>query len=313
MICCTVSNSGKSTLDQFNPDVTIIDEAGQAGEYDTVVAINKGSSRVVLFGDQCQLLPICISQNTELMKSMLAKVWNRSPELTHTLGIQYRMHPQIANFTNKYFYNNKIKNGVSAESRKSDVKLFSQSPIMIIGHNQMESRYENSYFSEHEAFLIGLVMSQFPESELKNVGVITPFRPQLRILEESLGHLTAKGLEVKVLDGYQGGEKDYIIISFVRSNPDQHIGYLSNTNRTNVALTRAKKGMVIVGNIDTMMSTMNDSPWRYFVEYCQDEIPQAVLTEAEFLQRIQKESGSNRRINENDFHFNLSVLGVEKE
>lgn len=70
---------------------------------------------------------------------------------------------------------------------------------------------------------------------------------------------------MKVLDGYQGNEKDYIIISFVRSNYSKHVGYLSLTNRTNVALTRARKGMIIVGNLETLRSDLNNSPWKKLV------------------------------------------------
>lgn len=104
MICSTVSCSGKYALSSFVPDLTIIDEAGQASEADTIIAMNKGS-RVVLVGDQCQLLPVCTSQNPDLMKSMLAKVHFKSPELSSMLKIQYRMHPVLAEFTNKEFYN----------------------------------------------------------------------------------------------------------------------------------------------------------------------------------------------------------------
>lgn len=154
LLCCTVLSSGKAAIRDFKPDVTIIDEAGQASETETIVAMNKGSKRVILIGDQSQLLPVCMSQNPELQKTLLGRIWTKSPELTSFLNVQYRMHPDIANFTNKVFYDNKIINGVTAENRSSNILLFKQHPLLIVHHKERESQYMKSYYSHHEIHLI---------------------------------------------------------------------------------------------------------------------------------------------------------------
>jgi superfamily I DNA and/or RNA helicase len=122
----------------------------------------------------------------------------------------------------------------------------------------LENGNKKNYVNYHEVYIVKEYLKHFPYEELKNVGIITPYGQQLKIFQkEFAAEIKDFGLTVKTCDGFQGGEKDYIFISLVRSNLEGNIGFCGEENRINVSITRARRGMMIVGNSLTFLKNVN--------------------------------------------------------
>jgi superfamily I DNA and/or RNA helicase len=205
------------------------------------------------------------------------------------LNTQYRMHPSISAFPSKEFYNTALKNGTVSDtgvvqsnlspprsqhlSRRTS-KLTGQVPsVLFIHHDHWETAHDRSRANFQEmriaiAILEDLLISN-PEMKGKDIGIIAPYVAQIRMLDsilktdpgweelfrERLGDLRAlqmKEIEVKTVDGFEGREKEVIIFSTVRNNPWGRIGFLADRRRMNVALTRAKRALFVLGSMTTL-------------------------------------------------------------
>lgn len=243
----------------------VIDEAGQALEPACWIPILR-AKKLVMAGDHCQLPPTIKSAEAakELSKTLLEKAVALHPEAVVLLQEQYRMHQTIMGFSSKEFYDEKlIANGWVAHHL-----LFpDDQPLLFIdtaGCGFEEKLEGTSLSNPEEAGLLlkhlnNLVMKLKADgvSPFPSIAVISPYRHQVELLKEqatSFPELTAfsNNISVNTIDSFQGQERDAVYISMTRSNTDSTIGFLSDVRRMNVAMTRARKKLVVIGDSATL-------------------------------------------------------------
>ncbi|KAH9376504.1 hypothetical protein HPB48_006589 [Haemaphysalis longicornis] len=264
VICCTCVGAGDPRLARFKFHSILIDESMQATEPECMVPVVLGAKQLILVGDHCQLGPVVMCK-----KAARAGLSQSLFERLVVLGIrplrlevQYRMHPQLAQFPSNFFYEGSLQNGVFADERRMRGLDFPwpqpERPMLFYACQGQEEMAGSgtSYLNRTEAALVEKICTRFLRSGVKpqQVGVITPYEGQRAYLVQHMqfqGALHAKlyqEIEVASVDAFQGREKDLIVMSCVRSNEHQGIGFLNDPRRLNVALTRARYGLIIVGN-----------------------------------------------------------------
>lgn len=287
VICCTPVASTNRALAKKTFDTLFFDEASQALEAISWIPLLK-CKRVIFSGDHFQLPPVVKSIKAKqegldnTMLDRLSKYENVSSLLTR----QYRMHQHIMQFSNAYFYNNELEADATVKdtvlSLNEDIEILNI-PIELIdtagcSFDELQNPETLSLSNKGEADLLfkhlELLLQQYQYSGAKekiSVGIISPYKEQIELLKESLlqfdySNYPVSELAVKTIDGFQGEERDVIYISLVRSNEHSEIGFLSDIRRMNVALTRAKKKLVVI--MDT--ATIGNHPfYKAFVEYCE--------------------------------------------
>ncbi|KAF9761885.1 DNA polymerase alpha-associated DNA helicase A, partial [Nosema granulosis] len=160
---------------------------------------------------------------------------------TYLLDVQYRMCERLIGFSNETFYNNKIKSFI-----KDSHFVIQDTPCVFVDTKAagfFENVVKKSKSNVGEAELVEKIITYIKSDD---IGVISPYSSQVLLLKERL-----LSIEVASIDGFQGREKEFIIISLVRSNDKGYFGFLDNFKRLNVAVTRCKKGLIVVGNSDT--------------------------------------------------------------
>ncbi len=223
-----------------------------------------GCKQVVLVGDHKQLGPVIM--NKKAAKAGLNQsLFERLVKLSFVpirLNVQYRMHPCLSEFPSNMFYEGSLQNGVTTQSRiRKDVDFpwpVADTPMMFWSNlgNEEISASGTSYLNRTEASNVEKVVTRFFKAGVKpaDIGVITPYEGQRSYIVSTMQNTgtfkkeSYKEVEVASVDAFQGREKDFIVLSCVRSNDNQGIGFLSDPRRLNVALTRAKYGLVILGN-----------------------------------------------------------------
>ena len=271
VICCTLVGSSHPVLRGRKFKTVFIDEAAQALEPACWIPILK-SARVILAGDHCQLPPTIKSAEAAkngLSKTLFEKGIQKHPDLSTMLRVQYRMHQDIMQFSSHYFYRDEL---IAQDSVKSEKLRPHQSPVEFIdtagcGFSEAQDPESLSRFNQEEAqLLIRLTEKLIEEVGLEEwteqnitMGIITPYRAQvdyLHKLAESSPTLEPlhKLITINTVDAFQGQERDVIVISFVRSNDKGEVGFLSDIRRTNVAMTRARKKLIMVGDSATLGS-----------------------------------------------------------
>lgn len=231
-----------------NFDVVIIDEAGQSTENSCLVPITK-AKKVILIGDHKQLPPTILSKEAKdleisLFERMIGKV--RSV----LLDTSYRMLPVLTDFSSQEFYNGELHSAVKNDSSYYE-GFEHDKEIIFINVNSHEEKHgdQSSYFNSKEQDKIFDLVVSYPKTKIKgeDIGIISPYLEQVRQLSRKF-----MGFEIKTVDGFQGREKPIIIISLVRSNKKGNLGFLTDYRRLNVAITRAQKQLVILGNAKTL-------------------------------------------------------------
>ncbi|MBU2912890.1 MULTISPECIES: AAA domain-containing protein [Reichenbachiella] len=268
VIACTLVGSTNSYIKGMSFGTVFIDEAAQAMEAATWIPILK-AQRVIFAGDHCQLPPTIKSYEAAkkgLEVTLFEKAIDRN-EADVMLSIQYRMHEQIMNFSSRTFY----KNNLTADAMVKDWKVFGEDSVVEFIDTAGCAFYEavdketRSSFNEEEADIVmkhlieylGSLDSMERQEDLESVGIISPYKAQTALLSEKLlasglAPDTAKKVQVNTVDSFQGQERDVIYISLVRSNDKGEIGFLKDTRRMNVALTRARKKLVVIGDSATI-------------------------------------------------------------
>jgi len=302
-ITCTLVGAASSVLERYKFRTCIIDEAAQALEAATWIPIIK-CSRVVLAGDPFQLPPTVKSLDAArkgLSKTLIERCLETLPRQVHLLDVQYRMHRAIMNFSNQYFYDGALKAHESVGERRLLVlepggdTLTVFEPVVFIdtagtgfeekinrSTGKDSARYQSKYNPE-EALLVRehllKLMEKFPDAATRpSVGILSPYREQVNHLEEiiredadlaplfSVPVAVGERGAINTIDGFQGQERDIIYISLVRSNAKHEIGFLSDYRRMNVAMTRARKLLVVIGD----SATIGKNPfYAQFLEYCE--------------------------------------------
>jgi ATP-dependent RNA/DNA helicase IGHMBP2 len=284
VVACTLVGAANSALKGMSFPIVFIDEAAQGLEAATWIPIQK-AAKVVMAGDHCQLPPTIKSYEAGkngLSETLFEKVIKRKPEASKMLSLQYRMPGLIMGFSSKYFYHN----GLKAAENTLHHFLTPDEPVLEFidtagsGFTELQEEESLSTFNLEEArfslrYLENL-LKRIGIAEIKtkqwNIGLIAPYRAQVRrfneLVFESYEFPNLRSfselLTIDSIDGFQGHERDIIVISLVRSNAKGEIGFLSDTRRMNVALTRAKRKLIVVGD----SSTLSNHPfYNAFLDY----------------------------------------------
>ncbi|KAH0794228.1 regulator of nonsense transcripts 1 [Histomonas meleagridis] len=295
VVTCTCDTAGSRRLKDLKFPVVIIDESTQTVEPKLLIPILHGCKQVVLVGDHMQLGPNISSPKAlraGLSVSMVQRLVQLGMKPVRLLK-QYRMHPSLAEFPSNYFYGGILQNGVSAHDRTPLRPCFPfpqpNIPMFFYNSNGEEEQSDNgaSYINRLEAYLVSQIISKLCHAGVdpNQIGVITPYAGQRFYLKQFLstaGDLPMElysYIEVASVDSFQGGERDYIIFSCVRNNKST-IGFLKDPRRLNVALTRARKGLMIIGSAKCLSM---DISWYALIKHFQER---QVLVEGNDINRL---------------------------
>lgn len=267
VIACTLVGSYDIHLKGKRFQTVIIDEAGQGLEPATWIPILK-ADRVIFSGDPMQLPPTVRSRRAAKMgfeTTLIEKCIERQAEAVQLLNVQYRMNQEIMQFSSDQFYGGEL----SSSDTIAKAKLGEESVIEWIdtagcGYEESSAEKSGSRTNPGEAELLKKHLNQLllTFGDQLDVGIISPYRAQVELIKEMIE--PKENLVIQTIDGFQGQEKDVIYISLVRSNAEGNIGFLSDRRRMNVAMTRAKKKLVIIGDSATIG---NDSFYNAFLDY----------------------------------------------
>lgn len=279
VIICTLVASANSVLDGRKFRTVVIDEAAQALEPAAWIPILK-ASRVILAGDPFQLPPTVKSQEAKkggFDKTLLEKCLIRLPSVNF-LDVQYRMNAAIMGFSNRWFYDNLLRAHPSVIDRQMPV-LHDEKAIVFIdtagcGFDEKVHPENKSRFNPEEFYVVRehlyAFLQLFPY-EKPSIGLLSPYREQVVWMKNDLENdeiLRGENLTAQTIDGFQGQERDVMYISLVRSNTKSEIGFLTDYRRMNVAMTRARMKLVVVGDSGTIG---NDKFYKAFLEYVETE------------------------------------------
>ena len=272
VIASTLVGSANHVLSGQKYTTLFIDEAAQALEAACWIAM-KRASRVVLAGDHCQLPPTVKSfeaMRGGLAKTLMERIVEKKPEVVTLLKMQYRMNERIMRFSSDWFYGGMVEPAPEVKHRGI---LDYDEPMVWIDTSGTEA-YEQfvgesfGRINKREARLTLDTLQTYFEKigkerileESIDVGIISPYRAQVQYLRQLIKQSDffrpyRKLIAVNTVDGFQGQERDIVFISLVRSNQEGQIGFLSDLRRMNVAITRARMKLVIMGNAETLGHT----------------------------------------------------------
>jgi ATP-dependent RNA/DNA helicase IGHMBP2 len=228
-------------------DTVIIDEAGQCLE-PLAWCIFPYAEHIILAGDHLQLPPTVLSEEAIRIgfnRSILEVCYGKFPDV-HLLDTQYRMRRSIAEFSNNYFYEGKIKTIQELEDKGTHLYFYDTAGT---GFEESSGSDGHSLANQGEADLVLKLIEQ-ETLKAEETAVISPYSGQIALLRETL----PTAIRVSTIDSFQGQEMRNIIISLVRSNADGTIGFLKDHRRMNVAMTRAKENLFIIGDSSTISS-----------------------------------------------------------
>ena len=265
VVACTLVASRNEEIRGRHFEYVVIDEAGQALDPAMCIPLQR-AERVILAGDPYQLPPTVIDQQAAQMAlstTMLDRVIKAHPEAVTLLTEQYRMNHVIMSYSNATFYEGKVTSHPSVEDRTiPDGAPLAESLVIIdtSGRGWEETPGEGAEslanIGEAEcALALYDELTSHDEHQTWSVGIISPYRGQVRRINSMLTDEQRSRvalLDVDTVDSFQGSECDAIIISLVRSNDDQEIGFLKDIRRMNVAITRARKKLIIIGDGSTI-------------------------------------------------------------
>ena len=321
IVFSTLSSTGLKILAENHFSVCLIDEAAQSTEISTLIPLKLGCDQCILCGDPQQLSAVVhckngIGSNMLYHRSLFERL-QRGGHDVHFLFYQYRMHPLICSFPSKYFYEGKLKNGLALEKfRKPYHKYNEYSPLVFYDlPSSQETLTEKtlSYQNENEAnycinLLIDLLITFPNDISIDQVGIISMYADQVKLLRHKYDsvlvpylaksyHQTsqfkartnnihvASSNVIRTVDGFQGQEKDVIILSTVRGDADSEekgIGFIHDRQRMNVALTRAKYALLVVGR-KTSLDT--SEMWCDFIAHVQQNGKYIMVDETKIKSR----------------------------
>jgi ATP-dependent RNA/DNA helicase IGHMBP2 len=267
VVLATLVGANHYTVRNLKYNTVVIDEAGQALEPACWIPILK-AKKVILAGDHCQLSPTVKSNEAArkgLSRTLLEKCVALHPEAVTLLEEQYRMHATIMGYSSSVFYEEKLK----AHASVAEHLLFSEDmPLAFVdtagcGFDEKvegtstTNPEEAAFLFKHLTQLVQSLSAHYGKDNFPSIAIISPYKQQINLLKEQLLHapdLQAYGdrIAVNTIDSFQGQERDIVYISMTRSNTENNIGFLSDIRRMNVAMTRARKKLVIIGDSATL-------------------------------------------------------------
>ncbi|XP_074607427.1 uncharacterized protein LOC141860282 isoform X4 [Acropora palmata] len=296
-------------LDKLKFPVLLLDECSQMTEPASLLPLARFEcQRLVLVGDPKQLSPTIQGSEPEHECGLEQTMFDRLMKMGYEailLRTQYRCHPTISAVSNRLFYGNKLLDGVTAEDRPPLVDLVPTLCFYNVAKGKEACGSDGSYYNEAEAnFVVFLIECLLHYGVLPaQIGVITLYKSQLHTIANNLtasrasSHSELKSIQISTVDAFQGGEKDVIILSCVRTD---HIGFIDCDRRTNVALTRAKRHLLIIGNLK-MLSC--NALWGKVIEHCH-EYPGGLCNSREFVKKWQPSSSAMKEGPQTNGHSN---------
>lgn len=287
VILSTNSSAALEAIEKTKFNIAIVDEASQATIPSVLIPIAK-AQKFVLAGDHKQLPPTIISSKAhELEDTLFEELINKYPDKSALLNTQYRMNQLLMEFPNSEFYNSKLDSAetvkdivitdIIEENKLSETEkvkiedqlLSDKQPLIFVDTSKIDKNGEKKLkdsksiinLAEAETTLEIVDFYQKLGIDGKDIGIISPYADQVSLLKNKTD------VEVKTVDGFQGREKEIIIISTVRSNDKGKIGFLSDLRRLNVALTRAKRKLIIIGNKETLKT---NPTYERLIEYANE-------------------------------------------
>ena len=278
VVACTLVGSANKILVRQKFSTLFIDEAAQALEPACWIAIRR-ASRVILAGDHQQLPPTikCYEAMRQgLGKTLMERIVENQPAAVSLLKVQYRMNDEIMQFSSDWFYNGEVESDKSVKNRSV---LDLEHPILWIDGSELTTEEEKEELSFKEEFIgeshgrinkaeAELVLATLEDyinkigktrflEERLDIGIISPYKVQTQYLRQQIKKREffrpyRHAISVNTVDGFQGQERDIIMISLVRSNNEGQIGFLNDLRRMNVAMTRARMKLIIFGNKETL-------------------------------------------------------------
>ncbi|MCD6450020.1 MAG: IGHMBP2 family helicase [Thermotogaceae bacterium] len=268
----TASSFGIDYMKDFSFDVLVFDEATQATEPAVYIPLIL-SKTMIMAGDHKQLPPTILNEKAKeiLSKTLFERLIEKYPENSRMLRIQYRMNEKIMEFPSETFYDGKLIADESVGERTLESVGYTldeiddnflkevldpKKPLVLIdtsnhpGKQERQRKGSTSYENQLEAsiaskVLKGLLKMKIPKEE---IGIITPYDDQVELISREISEV----VKVSSVDGFQGQEREVIIISFVRSNKNGEIGFLNDLRRLNVSITRARSKLIMIGDFKTL-------------------------------------------------------------
>ncbi|MBD2702002.1 AAA family ATPase [Spirosoma sp. BT702] len=269
VITATLVGANHYTVRNLTYHTAVIDEAGQALEPACWIPILK-AQKLVLAGDHCQLPPTIKSPESArngLATTLLEKCVALQPEAVTLLNEQYRMHEHIMGYSSQVFYESKVKAHESVARHSlfdGDTSLAFVDTAGCGFEEKLEGTSstnpeEAALLMKHLTQLVTNLSTRYIRADFPTIAVISPYKQQISILKELLLQ-TAElqeyrdKISINTIDSFQGQERDIVYISLTRSNTEGDIGFLSDIRRMNVAMTRARKKLIVVGDSATLAS-----------------------------------------------------------
>lgn len=269
VIACTLAGAGHPLMKGQTFHSVFIDEAAQATEPACWIAIKRGR-RVIMAGDHMQLPPTLKSPEAAhglLSHTLMEQVATRKPEAVSLLSVQYRMHPDIMRFSSEYFYGGKLRAADNVSYRSAldvDSAMIWFDTAGLDWTEKMQKDGTSRYNVEEAKFLVQQLEEYVDMMTVRHLlddkidfAVISPYQAQIHLLRrlirqsEKLRHIR-RHITVETVDAFQGQERDVVMLSFVRANEDAQLGFLTDLRRINVALTRARHKVMLVGDSETL-------------------------------------------------------------
>ncbi|KAK3748423.1 hypothetical protein QZH41_005767 [Actinostola sp. cb2023] len=277
VVLTTCAGAGDPVLEPYAFEFVLVDEATQTKETTLLCSLMHGAKQLIMIGDPKQLGPIvphghqvpCFSDLpdvTSLSKTLFHRLYDIMPSTL--LNSQHRMHPELVRFPSEEFYGGQLISGISKESRCPPLFPWpdQEKPFCFIDVESREERFGTSFCNNQEIKVVQQVLDMLldiPEDKMEHrlsitdIAILTLYQSQAKLLSCQI----KPKVEVRSIDGFQGREKEVIIVSTVRSNPQGSLGFADSANRLNVLLTRAKRGLIVVGNLKTFSKSDLWNKW----------------------------------------------------
>lgn len=282
IICSTLSGSAHDVLATLGItfDTVIIDEACQCTELSAIIPLRYGGKRCIMVGDPNQLPPTVLSgaaSNLKYNQSLFVRMEkNSSPYL---LDVQYRMHPSISKFPSLEFYQGRLKDGPGMDILNKrpwhECKPLAPYKFFDIISGRQEQNAKTMSYTNMEEVRVAIELIDFLFRNFDNkidftgkIGIISPYREQMQRMRREFaryfGGMINKSIDFNTIDGFQGQEKEIILISCVRADDTKSsVGFLKDFRRMNVALTRAKTSIWVLGH---QKSLTKSKLWKHLIE-----------------------------------------------
>ncbi|RLB65474.1 MAG: hypothetical protein DRI90_01950 [Deltaproteobacteria bacterium] len=272
IVCATAGGVDAVPLGDETFDLVVLDEATQAPDPVALAALERGAV-LVLAGDPRQLPPTVISQDEDTRAGLSSTIFERCSahwpaQATMMLTTQYRMSEALMRFPSQAHYDGQLEAGEANRQRrlgdlipKATLSDRNGRPWIVIdtsrlGNCEAFDDHRSSFYNDlHRQQVVNEIERLIDDGiDAHDIAAICPYSAQTQRLRQQLSELIQQGLEIGTVDGFQGREKEVVVVDLVRSNAAGQLGFLQDVRRTNVALTRAKRQLIVIANGDTVSS-----------------------------------------------------------